>query len=75
MNIEARIERIAEELRRRAMEQEAPVDELSKSLYELEQELTGLDDLGKAALLEELNSGGLGLDMADLERMIGEWAQ
>lgn len=54
------------------MEQEAPIDGLSKSLYELGREMAELEDSGKVALLEEINGDGLGLDMADLERMIGE---
>lgn len=77
-HIEARIEHIAEELRRRAMEQEWPLDDLSASLYEMGRELAGLDAQGKAALLEELNTpsadgtAGLNLTMQDLEKMIGE---
>lgn len=61
----------------RDMEQEAPADDLSKSLYEMGQELAGLDTLGKSALLYELNHGdplegtmGLDLSMQDLDRMI-----
>lgn len=80
-HIEARIERIAEELRRCAMEQEWPLDSLSASLYEMGHELDGLDEQGKAALLEALNvpgeDGTMGLDLAmqGLEKMIGELAQ
>lgn len=71
-SIDSRIEALFKTIERNKMEQEAPIDELSKSLYELERELTGLDHLGKVALLEELNGDGLWLDMPELERMIRE---
>ena len=80
--IDTRIAAIAAALERRRMEQEAPVDSLSQSLYKLEQELSGLDKLGKAALLAELNRSDplegtmpLNLTMPDLERMIVEAAR
>lgn len=80
--IDTRIAAIAAALDRRRMEQEAPVDALSQSLYKLEQELSGLDKLGKAALLAELNRSDplegtmpLNLTMPDLERMIVEAAR
>ena len=75
--VDARIAAIAEAIERRKMEQEAPVDDLSRSLFELGRELAGLDALGKSALLYELNHGaplegtmGLDLSMEDLERMV-----
>ena len=80
--IDTRIAAIAAALERRRMEQEAPVDALSQCLYKLEQELSGLDKLGKAALLAELNRSDplegtmpLNLTMPDLERMIVEAAR
>ena len=75
--VDARIAAIAEAIERRKMEQEAPVDDLSRSLFELGRELAGLDALGKSALLYELNHGdplegtmGLDLSMEDLERWV-----
>lgn len=56
------------------MQEEAPIDPLSLSLNEFQSWLLSLDEQGRAALLEELNSDGLGLDIADLERMIREAA-
>ncbi|WP_300757724.1 hypothetical protein [uncultured Oscillibacter sp.] len=75
-SIEARLAALAAEIRRRQFANEGPVDALSQSLFELEGELLGLDDLGKAAFLAELNqkdedgAGGLGLEPEDLERLI-----
>lgn len=64
------------------MEQEAPVDDLSKSLYDMGRELAGMDTLGKSALLYELNHGnplegtmGLNLSMEDLERFIADYSE
>ncbi len=76
-SIDARTAAIAEAIKWRAMEEEAPVDDLSKSLVEFGRELAGLDALGKSALLYELNHGdtlegtmGLDLTMDDVDRMI-----
>ena len=76
-SIDARTAAIAEAIKWRAMEEEAPVDDLSKSLFEFGRELAGLDALGKSALLYELNHGdtlegtmGLDLTMDDVDRMI-----
>lgn len=46
-SIDARISAIAEAIERRKMEQEAPVDDLSRSLFNLRRELAELDTLGK----------------------------
>lgn len=80
--VDARIAAIAEAIERRKMEQEAPVDDLSRSLFNLRQELAGLDALGKAALLYELNHGdplegtmALNLSMEDLERFITDYTE
>lgn len=76
-SINSRITSLYDALERRRMELESPVDKLSQSLYELEAELAGLDTLGKAALLGELNRGdplegtmGLDLTMQDVEKMV-----
>lgn len=78
-SIDARISALAEAVERRKMEQEEPVDDLSRSLFNLRQELAGLDALGKSALLYELNRGnplegtmGLNLSMEDLERFMAD---
>lgn len=49
-SIDARIAALAEAIKRRAMEQEAPVDDLSKGLYEMGRELAGLDEQRRDAL-------------------------
>lgn len=81
-SIDARIAAIAEAIERRKIEQEAPVDDLSRSLFNLRQELARLDALGKSALLYELNHGdplegttGLNLSMEDLERFIADYTE
>ena len=70
--IDARIAALAEAIKRRKMEQETPMDGLSRSLFEFRRELAALD-----ALLYELNHGdplegamSLDLSMEDLERMV-----
>lgn len=50
-SIDARITALTEAIERRKMEQEAPVDDLSQSLFNLRRELAELDTLGKSALL------------------------
>ena len=50
-SIEVRLAALAAEIRRRKFANEGPVDALSQSLFELEGNLLGLDDLGKAAFL------------------------
>lgn len=75
-SIEARLSALAAEVRRRQAANEGPLDPLSQSLDELEGELLGLDELGKAVFLAELNkededgTGGLGLELEDLEALI-----
>ena len=75
-SIEVRLAALAAEIRRQQFANEGPVDALSQSLFELEGELLGLDDLGKAAFLAELNqededgTEGVGLTLEDLERLI-----
>lgn len=77
-SIEARLAALAEIVRRRQASNEGPLDPLSQSLDELEGELLGLDDLGKAVFLAELNkgdedgAGGLGLEPEDLERWVAD---
>lgn len=77
-NIEARLAALAAEVRRRQFVDEGPIDGLSQSLENFEQELLSLDDLGKAAFLAELNqerqdgSGVIGLTLEGLERWIAD---
>ena len=77
MNMSKRIESIVAELERLKLEGEAPVDELSRSLYNMGQRLSKMDSLEKAALLAEFNrddpldgTGSLDLSMEDIERFI-----
>ena len=46
-SIEVRLAALAAEIRRRQFANEGPVDALSQSLFELEGNLLGLDDLGR----------------------------
>ena len=77
-SIEARLAALAAEVRRRQFANEGPVDALSQSLFELEGDLLGLDDLGKAAFLAELNqededgAEGVGIEPEPLERWIAD---
>lgn len=81
-SIDARLSALAAAVERRRMEREAPVDDLSRSLYEMGRELSQLDALGKAALLAKLNQGdplegtdGLNLDMETFERFIADYGR
>lgn len=81
-SIDARIVALAKAIERRKMEQEAPVDDLSRSLFNLCQELAGLDALGKSAMLHKLNHSdllegtmGLSLSMGDLDRFMADYAE
>lgn len=77
-SIEVRISALAAEVRRRQFANEGPVDALSQSLFELEGDLLGLDDLGKTAFLAELNqededgAEGVGIEPETLERWIAD---
>lgn len=82
MSMSKRIESIAAELERLKLEEEAPVDDLSRSLFNLGEKLAHLDTLEKAALLAEFNradpldgTGGLDLSMEDLERFIADYGE
>lgn len=80
--IDARLAALVAEVEQRRLIQEEPDDDLSRSLFNLRQELAGLDTLGKSALLYELNNGdplegtmGLNLSMEGLEKMISNFAE
>ena len=82
MSMSKRIESIVAELERLKLEEEAPVDELSRSLYNMGQRLSKMDSLEKAALLAEFNrddpldgTGSLDLSMEDLERFIADYGE
>ena len=82
MSMSKRIESIVAELERLKLEEEAPVDDLSRSLYNMGQRLSKMDSLEKAALLAEFNradpldgTGGLDLSMEDLERFIADYGE
>lgn len=75
-SIDSRLAALAEAIERKRME-EAPMDELSRSLYNMGQRLSKVDSLEKAALLAEFNrddpldgTGSLDLSMEDIERFI-----
>ncbi|MCI9672290.1 MAG: hypothetical protein HFF49_12270 [Lawsonibacter sp.] len=77
MSMSKRIESIAAELERLKLEEEAPVDDLSRSLFNLGEKLARLDTLEKAALLAEFNradplerTDSLNLDMESLGQFI-----
>lgn len=79
--IDSRIAALAAAIQRGKMEQAMPVDALSKSLIWLGQELSNLDELGRLAMLAELNDsdpldgpGCLDLTEVDLARMIDDYS-
>lgn len=80
-DVKAQLAALEEVLLLRKMEQEAPVDDLSRSLFNLRRELAELDTLGKSALLYELNHGDplestMGLmSEEDLERFIADYTE
>lgn len=77
-SIEARLAALAEIVRRRQLSDEGPIDGLSQSLENFEQEILSLDDLGKAVFLAELNqeredgSGVIGLTPEGLDKWIAD---
>ena len=77
-SVEARIAALAAEVRRRQFIDEGPIDGLSQSLENFEQEILSLDDLGKTAFLAELNqeredgSGVIGLTPEALDKWIAD---
>ena len=79
-SIDSRLAALAEAIERKRMEEEAPVDELSRSLYNMGQRLSKMDSLEKAAVLAEFNredpldgTGSLNLDIEALERFIADY--
>ena len=82
MSLSKRIESIVAELERLKLEEETPVDDLSRSLFNLGEKLAHLDTLEKAALLAEFNradplegTDSLDLSMEDLERFIADYGE
>ena len=76
-SIDSRLAALAEAIERKRMEQESPVDDLSRSLFNLGEKLARLDTLEKAALLAEFNradplerTDSLNLDMESLGQFI-----
>lgn len=78
-SISTRITALADALQRRQMEQAAPVDGLSRSLFDLQRELAALDSEDKAQLLEVLNhpadseTNSLHLTMKELEQFLADY--
>lgn len=82
MSLSKRIESIVAELERLKLGEEAPVGDLSRSLYNMGQRLSKMDSLEKAALLAEFNrayplegTDSLDLSMEDLERFISDYKE
>lgn len=73
-DVNARLAALAAEVQRRREIVEGPIDSLSQSILEFQTTMGELDELGKAALLGELNRGeeALGLTSADLDRFISD---
>ena len=80
-SVENRLTALASAIERRQLEQVAPIDPLSASLFALEKELAGLDAAGKVQLLTELNnpadteSGSLHLSLGDVEKFISDFTK
>lgn len=74
-SIDARIAALMEAVERRKMEQEAPIDPLSRSLFEYADWLGGLDETGKLELLEEWNKDRQCMTMEALEDHIASFAE
>lgn len=74
-SIDTRIAALSAVLQRRQMEQEAPEDDLSKSLREWGQELAALDDDSKSALLQSLNESWLSLNVDAFEQFIADYGE
>lgn len=73
--IDARLTALAEAIEQRRMEQEAPVDDLSRSLWAFGAKLAALDESGKSELLHSLNRDGLNLDEDAFERFIADYRE
>lgn len=73
-SVEARLAALAAKVQRRQFVDEGPIDGLSQSLENFEQEILSLDDVGKAAFLASLNqcgeNGSIGLTPEALEKWI-----
>ena len=80
-SVENRLTALASALELRRLEQIAPVDNLSQSLFDLRAELAVLDEQGKRELLAALNdpadnkSSCLHLSMEDVERFISDFTK
>lgn len=75
-SIESRMIALADALQRLQMEQQAPVDPLSASLFEMGRELAALDEQGKMELLNCPNDGQtdpLDLTLEDINQLIADY--
>lgn len=70
-SIDARITALAEAIERRKAEQEAPVDDLSRSLYEMFRELRQLDAHGLDALFTEQDI----LSREEFDRFVSDYSK
>lgn len=75
-SIESRLTALADALERRAMQQQEPIDGLSRGLFDLRTELAALDEQGKMDLLTAMNnlddgeSDSLRLSTDDINKFI-----
>lgn len=79
-SISTRMTALTDAIQRRQMEQAAPVDALSASMYAMRGELDALDIEGRAQLLAEMNAtdgeaDSLNLTMQDIENFIADYGR
>lgn len=72
-DIKTRLAALEEALELRRLAQTEPVDDLSQSLFEMGKWLAGLDEQGKAELLQSLNKDGLNLSQDAFEQFVSEY--
>lgn len=72
--VDARIAALAEAVERRRLVQEEPIDPLSASLFAFEEEMTGLDEIGVAALAAATDEDGRQiLTLEEAQRMVDDF--
>lgn len=75
-NFESRLTALADEIQRRRLIQEEPLDPLSASLYAFESEMASLDEIGIAALAAETDERGKPiLTIEQARRMVDSYRQ
>lgn len=74
-DIKTRLAALEEALELRRLAQTEPVDDLSQSLFEMGKWLAGLDEQGKAELLQSLNEDELSMSAEDLKWFISDYTE